>query len=195
DKPSMLDSPLPRFDLLKVDRYRTMTIQFARGCPYSCEFCDIIVMYGRRPRTKSVEQVMAEVESIHRLGVTNIFLVDDNFIGNKKEARALLRALAEWQTTHGYPIEFMTEVTLNVAQDGELLALLKQANFSTIFVGIESPRAASLQETKKTQNIREDILTSVHRIQQAGIEVMAGTICGFDHDDPSSFAEQVRFLQ
>jgi radical SAM superfamily enzyme YgiQ (UPF0313 family) len=195
EKPSMLDSPLPRFDLLKVDRYRTMTIQFARGCPYSCEFCDIIVMYGRRPRTKSVAQVMAEVEAIHRLGISNVFVVDDNFIGNKKDARALLRALADWQAAHGYPIEFMTEVTLNIAQDGELLALLKQANFTTIFVGIESPRAASLQETKKTQNIREDILTSVHRIQQAGIEVMAGMIVGFDHDDASIFDEQFDFIQ
>jgi radical SAM superfamily enzyme YgiQ (UPF0313 family) len=195
DKPSLLDSPLPRFDLLKVDRYRTMTIQFARGCPFSCEFCDIIVMYGRRPRTKSVAQVMAEVEAIHRLGVSNVFVVDDNFIGNKKEARALLRALAAWQEANGHPIEFMTEVTLNIAQDEELLALMKQANFTTIFVGIESPRAASLQETHKTQNIREDILTSVHRIQRAGIEVMAGMIVGFDHDDPSIFEEQFRFIQ
>ena len=115
EKPSMLDSPLPRFDLLKVDRYRSMAIQFARGCPYNCEFCDIIVMYGRRPRTKSVAQVLAEVEAIHALGVRNIFVVDDNFIGNKKEAKALLTALADWQAARGYPIEFMTEVSLNVA--------------------------------------------------------------------------------
>ncbi|HEX6310722.1 MAG TPA: cobalamin-dependent protein, partial [Acidimicrobiia bacterium] len=112
EKPSMLDSPVPRFDLLKVDRYRTMTIQFARGCPFTCEFCDIIVMYGRRPRTKSVAQVMAEVEAIHALGVSNIFVVDDNFIGNKREAKALLRALAAWQAARGYPVEFMTEVSL-----------------------------------------------------------------------------------
>jgi radical SAM superfamily enzyme YgiQ (UPF0313 family) len=195
DKPSMHDSPLPRFDLLKVDRYRTMTIQFARGCPFNCEFCDIIVMYGRRPRTKSVPQVMAEVDEVHRLGVPNIFVVDDNFIGNKKDAKELLRALAAWQAAHGYPIELMTEVTLNVAQDDELLALMREANFSTIFVGIESPRAASLQETHKTQNLRADILDSVHRIQQAGMEVMAGMIVGFDSDDPSIFAEQFRFIQ
>ncbi|HLF48838.1 MAG TPA: B12-binding domain-containing radical SAM protein [Methylomirabilota bacterium] len=195
EKPSMHDSPAPRFDLLKVDRYRTMTIQFARGCPFNCEFCDIIVMYGRRPRTKSVPQVLAEVAAVHRLGIPNIFVVDDNFIGNKKEAKELLKALAEWQAAHRYPIEFMTEVSLNVAQDDELLGLMKEAHFTTIFVGIESPRTASLEETGKTQNTRGDILTSVHRIQAAGIEVMAGMIVGFDSDDPSIFEEQFRFIQ
>jgi radical SAM superfamily enzyme YgiQ (UPF0313 family) len=179
EKASMLDSPVPRFELLKAARYRSMAIQFARGCPYNCEFCDIIVMYGRRPRTKSVAQVLAEVEAIHALGVPNIFVVDDNFIGNKKEAKALLAALATWQAARGYPIEFMTEVSLNVAQDDELLRLMGQAHFTTIFVGIESPRAASLMETNKTQNTREDIVASVHRIQAAGIEVMAGMIVGF----------------
>ena len=195
DKPSMHDSPLPRFDLLKIDRYRTMTIQFARGCPYNCEFCDIIVMYGRKPRTKTVAQVMAEVTEIRRLGVRNIFVVDDNFIGNKKEAKELLKALAQWQRAEGFPIEFMTEVTLNIAQDDELLALMREAHFTTIFIGIESPRAASLQETHKTQNLRENLLDSVHRIQRAGIAVMAGMIVGFDHDDPSIFEEQFRFIQ
>ena len=195
EKPSMLDSPLPRFDLLRVDRYRSMAIQFARGCPFNCEFCDIIVMYGRRPRTKSTAQVLAEVEAIHVLGVVNIFVVDDNFIGNKKEAKELLRALAAWQEARHYPLEFMTEVSLNVAQDDELLALMKQAHFTTLFVGIESPRAASLLETKKTQNTREDIVTSVHRIQATGIEVMAGMIVGFDSDDPSIFEEQFQFIQ
>ena len=195
EPPSMHDSPLPRFDLLKHDRYRTMTIQFARGCPFNCEFCDIIVMYGRRPRTKTVEQVMAEVQEIHRLGAPNVFVVDDNFIGNKKQAKELLRALSTWQETHDYPLEFMTEVSLNVAQDDELLRLMRQANFTTVFVGIESPRAASLEETGKTQNLREGLLDSVHRIQRAGIEVMAGMIVGFDSDDASIFEEQFRFIQ
>jgi radical SAM superfamily enzyme YgiQ (UPF0313 family) len=172
-----------------------MAIQFGRGCPYSCEFCDIIVMYGRRPRTKTVPQVLAEVEAIHALGVRNIFIVDDNFIGNKKEAKVLLASLAEWNDARGRPIEFMTEVSLNVAQDEELLTLLRRAHFVTVFVGIESPRPASLLETKKTQNMREDIVTSVHRIQAAGIEVMAGMIVGFDNDDPSIFDEQFRFIQ
>ncbi|MBI4514561.1 MAG: DUF4070 domain-containing protein [Deltaproteobacteria bacterium] len=195
EKPSMHDSPLPRFDLLRTEHYRTMTIQFARGCPYNCEFCDIIVMYGRKPRTKGVAQVMAEVQAIHDLGINNIFVVDDNFIGNKKDAKALLKAIAEWQAAHGYPIDFMTEVTLNVAQDDELLQLMRAANFTAIFVGIETPRAASLQETHKTQNLREDLLSAVHRIQRAGIEVMAGMIVGFDHDDAGIFDEQFRFIQ
>jgi radical SAM superfamily enzyme YgiQ (UPF0313 family) len=195
DKPSMLDSPLPRFDLLRVDRYRSMAIQFARGCPFNCEFCDIIVMYGRRPRTKSIEQVMAEVESLHALGVANIFVVDDNFIGNKKDAKRLLAAIGEWQRARGYPIEFMTEVSLNVAQDDELLALMKQAHFTTIFIGIESPRKASLEEAKKMQNARGDLLEAVHRVQAAGIEVMAGMIVGFDGDDSDIFEEQFRFIQ
>jgi radical SAM superfamily enzyme YgiQ (UPF0313 family) len=195
ERPSMLDSPLPRFDLLKTNRYRTMTIQFARGCPFNCEFCDIIVMYGRRPRTKSVPQVMAEVNAIHALGVRNIFVVDDNFIGNKKDAKALLRAIVDWQKEHDYAIEFMTEVSLNVAQDDELLALMNRAHFTTIFIGIESPRKSSLAETGKTQNMREDLVTSVHRIQAAGIQVMAGMIVGFDNDDPSIFEEQFRFIQ
>jgi len=195
EKPSMHDSPLPRFDLLDVGQYRTMTIQFARGCPFNCEFCDIIVMYGRRPRTKTVPQVMSEVEEIHRLGLRNIFVVDDNFIGNKKEAKEALQAIATWQREKGYPIEFMTEVTLNIAQDDELLHLMKEAHFTTIFIGIESPRRESLLETHKTQNMREDLLTAVHRVQNAGIEVMAGMIVGFDADDATIFEEQFRFIQ
>jgi radical SAM superfamily enzyme YgiQ (UPF0313 family) len=195
EKPSMHDSPLPRFDLLKIDRYRSMTIQFTRGCPFTCEFCDIIVMYGRRPRAKTVDQVMAEVREIHRLGATNIFVVDDNFIGNKKEAKQLLTSLIDWQKQHEYPIEFMTEVSLNVSQDDELLALMREANFTTIFIGIESPRTSSLEETKKNQNLRGNLLDSVHKIQSAGLEVMAGMIVGFDHDDPAIFEEQFRFIQ
>jgi len=139
--------------------------------------------------------VMAEVQEIYRLGVHNVFVVDDNFIGNKKEAKELLRALSEWQEANGYPLEFMTEVTLNIAQDDELLQLMRQANFTSIFVGIETPRAASLQETHKLQNLRGSLLESVHRIQRAGMEIMAGMIVGFDHDDPSIFDEQFRFIQ
>jgi radical SAM superfamily enzyme YgiQ (UPF0313 family) len=195
EKPSMHDSPLPRFDLLKIDRYRSMTIQFTRGCPFTCEFCDIIVMYGRRPRAKKVEQVMAEIETLYGLGAHNIFVVDDNFIGNKKLAKELLVAIVDWQRQHGQPIEFMTEVSLNVSQDDELLRLMRQANFTTIFIGIESPRVSSLEETKKNQNLRENLLDSVHRIQRAGIDVMAGMIVGFDHDDTDIFEEQFRFIQ
>ena len=142
EKPSMHDSPLPRFDLLKIDQYRSMTIQFTRGCPFNCEFCDIIVMYGRRPRAKTVEQVMAEVREIHRLGARNIFVVDDNFIGNKKEAKQLLHAPSpSGRRRNDYPIEFMTEVTLNVVAGRRAAARSCGRRTSrTIFVGIESPR-------------------------------------------------------
>lgn len=195
EKPSMLDSPLPRFDLLKTDRYQTMTIQFARGCPFNCEFCDIIVMYGRRPRAKSTRQVMAEIEEVHRLGMEAVFLVDDNFIGNKKLAKELLRELVRWQRDNGYPMEFNTEASLNVANDDELLTLMRDAGFTTIFIGIETPRKSSLIECKKTQNTRGDILENIHHIQSFGLQVEAGMIVGFDHDDTDIFEEQFRFIQ
>ena len=195
DKPELTTSLTPRFDLLKVDRYQALTIQFARGCPFNCEFCDIIVVYGRRPRAKRVEQVMAEIEECHRLGAKQVFLVDDNFIGNKKLAKELLRAIAAWSEAHGHPIHFNTEVTLNVAQDRELLELMRAAHFTTVFIGIESPRADSLQETHKTQNLRGDLVESVRTVQSYGIQVQAGMIVGFDHDDARIFEEQLTFIQ
>jgi len=195
EKPDLTGSPTPRFDLLKVDRYHAMTIQFARGCPFNCEFCDIIVVYGRRPRVKSVPQVMAEIEECHRLGATQVFLVDDNFIGNKKLAKQLLRAIGAWGEANDYPLHFNTEASLNVSQDDELLELLRAANFTTIFIGIESPRKASLAETKKTQNMRGDLVENVRKIQSYGIQVQAGMIVGFDNDDGSIFEEQLRFIQ
>jgi radical SAM superfamily enzyme YgiQ (UPF0313 family) len=195
EKPDLTSAPMPRFDLLDVSKYHALTVQFARGCPFTCEFCDIIVMYGRRPRAKTVEQVMAEVRECHRLGASQVFIVDDNFIGNRKLAKALLRELAAWGAANGHPLDFNTEVSLDVAQDEELLALLRAAHFTTVFVGIESPREASLLETKKKQNTRGDIVESVHRIHDHGIQVQAGMIVGFDADDPSIFEEQLRFVQ
>ncbi|HEX5068180.1 MAG TPA: B12-binding domain-containing radical SAM protein [Myxococcota bacterium] len=193
--PDLRSSPMPRFDLLPVDRYHALTIQFARGCPFTCEFCDIIVIYGRRPRAKSVEQVMAEIRECHRLGAKQVFLVDDNFIGNVKLAKELLREMAAWGAAHDYPIDFNTEVSLNVARDEELLELLRAANMTTVFIGIESPRVDSLRETKKMQNARGDLVESVRRVQAYGIQVQAGMIVGFDHDDASIFEEQLRFIQ
>ena len=195
EKPDLSRSPVPRFDLLPVDRYHALTIQFARGCPFQCEFCDIIVVYGRKPRAKQVHQVMAEIAECHRLGAKQVFVVDDNFIGNKKLAKDLLREMARWGREHGFPMDFNTEVSLNAAQDEELLALLRDANFTTVFVGIESPRVSSLQETRKTQNVRGDLVESVRRIQSYGIQVQAGMIVGFDADDASIFEEQLRFIQ
>jgi radical SAM superfamily enzyme YgiQ (UPF0313 family) len=194
-KPDLTTSPMPRFDLLRVDRYHAMTIQFARGCPFNCEFCDIIVVYGRRPRAKTVEQTMAEIRECHRLGAKQVFIVDDNFIGNARLAKELLREMARWGAEHGFPIDFNTEVSLNVARDDELLELMRAANFTTIFIGIESPRRESLVETKKTQNLRGDLVDGIRKIHSYGIQIQAGMIVGFDADDPSIFEEQLRFVQ
>jgi len=195
EKPDLTTSPTPRFDLLKIDRYHAMTIQFARGCPFNCEFCDIIVVYGRRPRVKTVPQMMAEIAECHRLGATQVFLVDDNFIGNRKVAKELLREIARWSAANAHPIAFNTEVSLNVAQDDELLELLRAAHFTTMFIGIESPRKASLLETNKTQNMRGDLVENIRKIQSYGIQVQGGMIVGFDNDDHSIFEEQLRFIQ
>ena len=193
--PDLSNAPMPRFDLLDVGKYHALTLQFARGCPFTCEFCDIIVIYGRRPRAKRVEQLMDEVRECHRLGASQVFIVDDNFIGDKKRAKALLRELASWGKARGYPLDFNTEVSLDVAADPELLELLREAHFTTLFVGIETPRIESLKETKKHQNTRGDLLESVKRIQSYGIQVQAGMIVGFDHDDERIFGEQLRFIQ
>ncbi len=195
EKPDMTTSAMPRLDLLDVDRYHALTIQFARGCPFNCEFCDIIVVYGRRPRAKSVEQMMTEVRECHRLGAKQVFVVDDNFIGNKRLAKELLREMARWGEENGHPIDFNTEVSLNVAQDDDLLELMRAAHFTTLFIGIESPREASLKETRKTQNVRGDMIESLRRIHAHGIQVQAGMIVGFDNDDAAIFEEQLRFIQ
>lgn len=189
------DSPVPRYDLLDLDAYTTVSMQFSRGCPYRCEFCDIIVMFGRRPRTKTPEQVGRELDLLRARAVHSVFFVDDNLIGNKKEAKRLLRYLADYQHRHDYNFAFSTEVSLNLADDTELLELLRAANFTYVFIGIESPDAASLEETGKTQNLRRDMLGSVHTIYSYGIDVSAGFIVGFDNDTPETFERQYRFIR
>jgi radical SAM superfamily enzyme YgiQ (UPF0313 family) len=195
DRTDMSTSPLPRFDLLNLAAYRTVCVQFARGCPFTCEFCDIITIFGRRPRAKAIPQIMAEIRELHRLGVERVFLVDDNFIGDKKRAKSLLRAIVQFGHETDFAMDFNTEVSLDVAQDDELLQLLRDANFQSIFVGIETPRAASLLESKKRQNVRGDILEAVLKVQSFGIRVDAGMIVGFDNDDPAIFQEQFDFIQ
>ncbi|MFO1364706.1 MAG: radical SAM protein [Burkholderiales bacterium] len=188
------DSPTPRFDLLKLDRYTTATLQFSRGCPFRCEFCDIIVMFGRKPRYKSVEQVGRELDALRALGVRNAFFVDDNLIGHKAVAKDLLRYLVDYQAAHGRPFDFGTEASLNLAHDPELLALFRDAGFSWVFIGIESPDPATLRATRKHQNTQEDPIESVRRIYAHGIDVLAGFIVGFDQDTPATFDVQHEFI-
>lgn len=191
----LADSPVPRFDLLKLEHYNTVSMQFSRGCPYRCDFCDIIVMFGRRPRTKSPQQIGEELDRLRSLGARKVFFVDDNLIGDKAKAKALLAYLAEYQRRHEYSFQFGTEASLNLAEDERLLALFGEANFAWVFIGIESPDADSLKETKKSQNARQDMLSAVRKIYRNGIDVLAGFIIGFDNDTMESFERQYRFIK
>ncbi len=188
--------PLPRYGLLKTRRYLFGSVQFSRGCPFQCEFCDIIVTFGRRPRLKSPGQFLAEVEALWRLGFEILFIVDDNLIGNQRAVKEMLRQLAAWQRRRGYPVAFFTEASLNLAENEELLRLMVEANIQSVFIGIESPDEESLAETLKFQNIRRGTRLGdrVRKVQEAGLEVWAGMILGFDHDDATVFARQRDFL-
>ncbi len=192
----MATVPLPRYDLLKVDRYASGALQYSRGCPFQCEFCDIIAIYGRRPRVKEPEQLVAELDFMRRAGFHSAFIVDDNFIGNKRKAKALLEQIIPWMEQHDYPLRLTTEASIDLADDPELMELMYRANFRSIFIGIETPRQESLQETKKFQNLRGDALAAkLTRIQNAGLDINAGFIVGFDSDDQGIFEEQFRFIQ
>src|SRR5712692_411288 len=196
-KSDMTRVPTPRFDLLKMHDYLYASIQISRGCPFLCEFCDIIVTFGRRPRMKTSTQVLAELDSLRVQNVTQVFIVDANLIGNKTAIKVVLRDVIKYQEAHGYPFNFFTEATLDLAEDDELMRLMTVANIEGLFIGIESPNEDSLRETKKHQNVRPaagSMLDRVHRIQRAGIEVTCGMIVGFDHDDTTIFQAQQKFL-
>jgi radical SAM superfamily enzyme YgiQ (UPF0313 family) len=190
----LTDSPTPRFDLLALDRYSMASIQFSRGCRFRCEFCDIIVMFGRRPRVKSLEQIGRELDVLRAQGVRRVFFVDDNLIGHRPRALGLLDYLAEYQRRHGYRFGFGTEASLNLARDAELLRRFRAANFAWVFIGIETTDEASLKETLKTQNTGGDILADVRRIYAQGIDVLAGFIVGFDNDTLATFDRQREFI-
>ena len=191
----MRDSPLPRFDLLRRGAYSTATVETSRGCPMSCEFCEIPTRLGQRARNKSLDQVMAEVRAHHSLGADSIFFIDDHFIGNRGHARALLKELARFVEEIGYSMYFTCQFTINLARDREMLELLRAASFRRVFVGIETPRKESLLHAKKKQNVVGDLVESVHLLQAHGITVWAGMILGFDEDDARVFEEQRAFLQ
>ena len=195
-RPDITLTPPPRLDLLRRKRYSTMALQYSRGCPHSCEFCDIIELFGRRPRTKTPVQFLNEMNLLYEQGGRgSLFIVDDNFIGNVKEVKALLPVVAAWQRERGYPFALFTEATLGLAEDADLMDLMVKAGFNMVFLGIETPDRCTLASTGKKQNLRSDMLSSVHAIQRKGMEVSAGFIVGFDTDPDDIFDRQIRFIQ
>jgi len=196
ERPDLAVTPVPRWDLIRFADYAMMPVQFSRGCPFNCEFCDITAMYGRVPRTKAPSQVIGELDALVDAGWNGtIFLVDDNFIGHKVKAAALLRELVRWRRRRAVTLSFLTEASVNLAESPELLSLMVQAGFRRVFIGIETPNEESLAECAKVQNTGRDLAAAIRRIQNAGIEVMGGFILGFDHDGPGIFERQWRFIQ
>ena len=188
-------TPAPKWELVDVDRYFSLPLQFSRGCPYECEFCDITSMFGRVPRTKGVEQFIAEITGVYRTRFRGpVFIVDDNFVGNSRKVKTLLKRMIEWQRDHRYPFRFFTEASINLAEDGELLDLMQEAAFDMVFVGIESPEKETLVNAGKSQNTRNDLVDSVRRIQKHGMEVTGGFILGFDDDTEHVFDRQIEFI-
>ena len=189
-------TPKPRFDLLKFDQYMYLGVQFSRGCPFTCEFCDIIELYGRVPRTKTAEQTLGELDHLYNLGYRgHVDFVDDNLIGNKKAIKAFLPHLIKWQEERDYPFEFSTEASLNLADDDELIGMLKKANFFVIFMGIESPDTETLIAMRKKQNTRRSISQSIHKLYKAGIFVTAGFIVGFDTEKGSIAGPMIELIE
>lgn len=190
-------TPIPLWELIDISNYAAMNIQYSRGCPFDCEFCDITALFGRKPRTKTVSQILAELESLYARGWRGgIFFVDDNFIGDKKKLKTdLLPAIIQWIRQKNYPFSFITEASIDLADDSEMMELMIHAGFEEVFIGIESPCEEGLQESGKVQNKNRDLLDSVKKIQHSGLQVQAGFIVGFDSDPPSIFERQIRFIQ
>ncbi|HPA45231.1 MAG TPA: radical SAM protein [bacterium] len=196
DRPDINRTPIPRFDLLRMKAYRSMAVQASRGCPIGCEFCDIWRRFGRKPRFKSPEKFLEELESLYRLNWRGVvFVVDDNFIGNRNRAKELLWAMRDWQISHGYPFLFFTEGTLTIADDDELLQGFRDAGFDMVFVGIETPSEESLRETRKHINNLGSMADKVEKMQRTGLMVTSGFILGFDND-PDNIADlMIEFIQ
>ncbi len=195
-RPDITKTPLPMWELINIKDYACIQVQYSRGCPFNCEFCDIIIMNGRIPRTKTSSQMMNEFDALHSIGWKGgVFIVDDNFIGNKTNVKKMLKSLIIWQKKHEYPFKFLTEASINLSDDEELMSLMSKANFEKVFLGIETPSVESLKECSKYQNVNKDLLNSVKKIQQHGMQVMAGFIVGFDNDKKSIFKTQIDFIQ
>jgi len=194
---NMEETPIPLWELIDMKKYATMNIQYSRGCPFNCEFCDITVLYGHKVRTKSKDQILAELESLYSQGWRGgVFFVDDNFIGNKgKLKREILPAIIEWMERKKRPFSFNTETSIDLSDDEELMRLMVKAGFNTVFVGIETPDEGSLTECAKFQNKNRDLVACVRKIQRFGLQVQGGFIVGFDNDLPSIFERQIRFIQ
>ncbi|BDG10030.1 B12-binding domain-containing radical SAM protein [Anaeromyxobacter paludicola] len=194
--PDLSRSPVPRFDLLDLGKYLNIGVQFSRGCPFGCEFCNVVELNGRTPRTKGVAQVLRELDALYALGYRgHVDFVDDNLIGGRKAAKALLAALAGWLSERGHPFEFSTEASIDLADDPQLLSLLRAANFFALFVGIETPDVASLVQSHKLQNTRRDLAESVRRILAAGMFVNAGFILGFDAEGDGAAGEMIALVE
>jgi len=196
EKPDLSASPIPRFDLLRMNKYTSMPVQFARGCPFQCDFCDIITIYGRKVRGKTSAQLIAELERLRELGWQGeVFIVDDNFIGNRKHSLQLCRDLAEWGEARGKPFSFFTQASVDLADRPELMDAMVAANFMYVFLGIETPSSEALKDSKKFQNLKRDTLEQVRIIQRNGLWVLAGFIVGFDADDETIFERQREFIE
>lgn len=195
-RPDVTKTPVPSWNLININDYATMAVQYSRGCPFNCEFCDIIIMNGRIPRTKTPQQLIDEMQALYNSGWRgSVFIVDDNFIGNKMNAKQMLPHLIEWQKMHNYPFKLLTEASTNLADDEDLMKMMSRANFFKVFLGIESPNTDSLRECGKLQNVRRDLAETIRIIQHNGMQVMGGFIVGFDSDTESIFETQIRFIQ
>jgi radical SAM superfamily enzyme YgiQ (UPF0313 family) len=196
ERPEISETPIPLWSLINIHDYATLAIQYSRGCPYNCEFCDIVIMNGRIPRTKTPEQMKKEFQALYDAGWRkSVFIVDDNFIGNRQEVKKMLPALIEWQKKHKYPFTLLTEASTDLANDADLMQMMSSANFFKVFLGLETPDKESLKECGKYQNSSRNLVEAVHTIHKQGMQVMGGFIVGFDNDTETIFESQITFIQ
>ncbi len=195
--PDIKATPVPSWELIDMRKYTSMSVQYSRGCPFDCEFCDIVVLNGHEPRTKAKDQLLGELDALYTRGWrSSVFIVDDNFIGNKRKLKAeILPAIIQWMKERDYPFTLFTEASINLSDDEELMQLMVNANFDTVFVGIETLHEESLAECGKVQNKNRDLVASVKKLQNHGLQVQGGFIIGFDSDPPSIFDNQINFIQ